>query len=51
MVKVEKISEHLTPFGGISFVHEMFKSSGMSKLIDKELGKRFSTCGYTYNSL
>jgi hypothetical protein len=29
----------------------MFKSSGLRKLIDKELGMRVSTCGYTYGSL
>ena len=51
MVKVEKISQNFTPFGGISFVHDLFKSSGMRKLIDKELGMRVSTCGYTYGTL
>jgi len=51
MVKVEKISQNVTPFGGISFVHDMFKRSGLRKLIDKELGARVSTCGYTYGSL
>jgi hypothetical protein len=51
MVKIEKISQPITPFGGISFVHDMFKQSGIRKLIDKELGIRVSTCGYTYGSL
>jgi len=51
MVKVEKISQHITPFGGISFVHDMFTRSGLRKLIDKELGIRVSTCGYTYGTL
>ena len=60
MVKVEKIprtsytvqvSQNVTPFGGISFVHDMFKRSGLRKLIDKELGARVSTRGYTYGSL
>jgi len=51
MVKVEKISQNITPFGGISFVHDMFHRSGLHKLIDKELGMRVSTCGYTYSSL
>ena len=51
MVKVEKISQNITSFGGISFVHDLFKRSGLRKLIDKELGKRVSTCGYTYGSL
>jgi hypothetical protein len=51
MVKIEKISQSITPFGGISFVHDMFKRSGLRKLIDRELGSRVSTCGYTYGSL
>jgi len=51
MVKVEKISQNITPFGGISFVHDFFKRSGLRKLIDNELGIRSSTCGYTYGSL
>ena len=51
MVKVEKISQDITPFGGISFVHDLFKRSGLRKLIDNELGYRASTCGYTYGNL
>ncbi|MDR2233079.1 MAG: IS1380 family transposase [Tannerella sp.] len=51
MVKVEKISQSITPFGGISFVHDIFERSGMRKLIDKELGTRNSTFGYTYGTL
>jgi hypothetical protein len=51
MVKIEKISQNTTPFGGICFVHDMFKRSGLRKLINKELGMRVSTCGYSYGSL
>ena len=51
MAKVEKIYQNITPFGGISLVHDMFKRSGLLKLIDKELGNRVSTCGYTYGNL
>ena len=51
MVKVEKISQNITPFGGISFIHDLFKRSGLRKLIDNELGYRASTCGYTYGNL
>ena len=51
MAKVEKISQNFTPFGGIYFVHDLFKTSGMRKLIDKELGMRSSTRGYTYGTL
>ena len=51
MAKIEKISQNITSFGGISFVHDMFKRSGLLKLIDKELGMRVPTCGYTYGTL
>ena len=51
MAKIEKISQNITPFGGISIVHDMFKRSGLHKLIEKELGTRVSTCGYTYGTL
>ena len=51
MVKIEKISQNITPFGGISFIHDLYKRSGLRKLIDKELGNRVSTCGYTYGNL
>jgi len=51
MVKVEKISQNFTPYGGIYFVHDKYNLSGLRKLIDKELGMRVSTCGYTYGSL
>ena len=51
MVKVEKISQKVTPFGKISFEHDMFHRFGLRKLIDKELEMRCSICGYTYVSL
>ena len=48
MTKIQKISKNITPFAGVFFVHEEFKRSGMSKLIDNELGVRNSTKGYSY---
>jgi len=51
MVKIEKIDHNITPFGGISLVDDMFKRSGLPQLIDKELGNRSTTCGYTYGNL
>jgi hypothetical protein len=51
MAKIEKISQNITSFGGIYFVHDQFKRSGLRKLIDKELGVRASTCGYSYGNL
>jgi len=51
MVKIAKKFQNVTPFGGISLVHDLFKRSGLRQLVDKELGRRVSTCGYTYGSL
>jgi len=51
MAKIEKVSQNITPFGGIYFVHDMFKRSGLRELVDNELGVRVSTCGYTYGNL
>ena len=42
-IKVEQKYQTITPFGGISFVNEEFTRSGLSALIDKELGMR-GTC-------
>ena len=51
MAKIEKVSQNITPFGGVYFTHDMFKRSGLRKLVDSELGVRKSTCGYTYGNL
>jgi len=51
MAKIEKVSKNITPFGGVSIVHEMFKRYGLFKLIENELGARVSTCGYTYGTI
>lgn len=47
-MKIQKISSTVSPFAGISFVDNEFNKSGMCQLIDKELGVRASTKGYTY---
>ena len=47
-MKVQKISSKVSPFSGIWYVNNEFDNSGMSQLIDKELGGRVSTKGYTY---
>ena len=51
MTKVQKISKNITPFAGIYFVNDEFNQSGLSKLIDNQLGIRASTKGYTYSNL
>jgi len=49
-IKVQQKSQLITPFGGISFVNEEFTRSGLSNLIDKELGER-NICGYQYSDI
>jgi hypothetical protein len=51
MTKVQKISKQITPFAGIHFVNEEFNSCGLRDLIDRQLGSRNSTMGYTYGNL
>ena len=49
-MKLQKVSQTITPFAGISFVHEEFNKSGLSNLIDSYLGVR-NTTGYQYGEL
>lgn len=50
-MKIQKNSVPVSPFSGIAFVNNEFNKSGLSQLIDKELGKRQSTKGYTYSNV
>lgn len=47
-MKVTNSAEKITPFGGFNFVFRSFKESGLSDLIDKELGIRVKTFGFSY---
>jgi hypothetical protein len=49
-IKVQQKFQTITPFGGISFVNDEFIRSGLSALIDKELG-RCSISGYKYSDI
>jgi predicted nucleic-acid-binding Zn-ribbon protein len=49
--KVQKISDTVTPFAGISFVNAAFHRTGLGKLIDKELGIRSKITGYSYSEI
>jgi hypothetical protein len=49
--KVEKLSQNITSFGGISYVNFQFNHSGVGQLIDNELGVRGSGTGYSYSEL
>ena len=50
-MKIQKISSTVSPFSGISYVNNEFDKSGLSQLIDKEIGVRNSTKGYTYGNV
>ena len=50
-MKVQKISKSISPFAGVSLVNNEFEKSGMSQLIDNELGKRVKTVGYLYSDI
>jgi hypothetical protein len=50
-MKVIRSNKTLTPFAGISFVNESFKTSGIAALIDSTLGKRVKTIGYQYSDI
>lgn len=49
-MKLQKVSQTITPFAGISFIHEEFNKSGLSNLIDNHLGTGNMT-GYQYGEL
>lgn len=49
-MKLQKISQSITPFAGISFVTEEFNNCGLAKLIDGHLGTRCLT-GYQYSDI
>jgi hypothetical protein len=50
-VKVQKISSNVSPFAGISFVNQSFNKSGLSQLIDNELGQRVKSFGFSYSEI
>ena len=50
-MKSQKISTHVSPFAGISFVQNEFVKAGVSQLIDNELGSRVKTVGFSYSDI
>ncbi len=50
-IKVQKLNGTVSPFAGISFVNALFNQSGLSKLIDAELGMRVKYSGYQYSEI
>lgn len=50
-MKVQKINKTISPFAGISFVNDYFEKTGLSQLIDNELGSRVKLFGYQYSDI
>ncbi|MBE9481067.1 MAG: IS1380 family transposase [Bacteroidetes bacterium] len=50
-MKIQKIDKTISPFAGISFVNDYFEKTGLSQLIDKELGSRVKLFGYQYSDI
>ncbi len=50
-MKIQNYKTSVNPFSGNSLVNHHFNKSGMSKLIDKELGNRVKSAGYQYSEI
>lgn len=50
-MKVTNSAEKITTFGGFNFVFRSFKNSGLADLIDKHLGMRVKTVGFSYSDI
>jgi hypothetical protein len=50
-MKIEKNNQIVNPFGGINFVVEKLKQSGILELIDNQLGSRPKQAEYSYSDL
>ncbi|MCK5539131.1 MAG: IS1380 family transposase [Bacteroidales bacterium] len=51
MTKIEKSNEIINPFGGINFVINEIKQSGIQELINNQLGSRSQQANYSYSDL
>lgn len=50
-MKVTNSAEKITSFGGFNFVFNSYRKSGLSDLIDKHLGTRVKTFGFSYSDI
>jgi len=50
-MKVQIISSNVSSFARISFVNNSFNETGMSQLIDNELGARVKIVGFSYSDI
>lgn len=49
MYKVKLSSKKITPYGGLNFIHDALRRSGIKKLLDKQLGYRNPNAKYSYS--
>ncbi len=50
-MNIQKLNSSVSPFAGISFANHSFNKSGISQLIDNELGRRVRTSGFDYSEI
>ncbi|MCK4921636.1 MAG: IS1380 family transposase [Bacteroidales bacterium] len=50
-MNIQKLNSSVSPFAGISFANNSFNKSGISQLIDNELGIRVKTIGFDYSEI
>ena len=50
-MKIQNYKASVNPFSGNSLVNHHFNKTGMSHLIDKELGMRVKYAGYQYSEI
>jgi hypothetical protein len=49
--KIQKLSQNITPFAGVSYINSEFDRCGLSELIDNELGRRWFNAKYSYSDI
>jgi glutaredoxin-related protein len=50
-MKINYSSNNITPFGGVCFIDEILSSTGVSNLIDQQLGQRGSLATYSFSDV
>ncbi len=50
-MKIQNLNSTVNPFAGMSFANCSFNKTGMSQLIDIELGKRVKTIGFSFSEI
>jgi len=48
---ITKSTEKITPFGGLNFCLESYHESGLAGRIDRQLGQRNKTAGFSYSDI